>query len=324
MNLINETQKARISRLVIDNDYKNLSYETQVNFEKPLLVFINSIAEGLEKQINREWIQSGIDFKFIDDLEFNAKSYNSNEKYVGKILYNRGISIQLINFFNKIDCSSIFTKEEDKSIVNTLFVYFANYFIISHEVAHIYYGHCKLYDELKKENKNDFEKNLQVIEWDADCYAITKMCEQAKLILDQKLFPELKTTDSLWIILLAAIHGLYYLQSDYDEYDNIEKKEHPPMAIRESLILKVMDNLIKDKFKENIYDYIKVFDERFNYIFDISIEEQEDFQELYNKYSLYGEEITKKWSMINKRLKKYSYLPIEGIDYFDYSEFNKI
>ncbi len=239
---------------------------------------------------------------------------------------------------NKKNNEEIKTKMilSDNKLRNNLAEYMAMFaikFLTAHEIGHIFNGHTAHYlhvrEEIKKLNNNickdQLYLDLQSMEMDADVFGINRVVDEIVYMINNKddIFNILKNSEDIFVLLLYAIHGLFYLwrlENGYDNMCNYKYKEHPPMFIREGLIYGAASEHLMHILNNYKLDYTTKLAEIEFKMNIVNEKNNNDYKKFVEKNLLemkeHGEKISDNWkNRIAYIIKNESRLPIEGIDY---------
>lgn len=249
---------------------------------------------GLTKTFKKSKANKVLDIK----LDFNEtdRFYLGYDPVKCTIMINRGVLKQIFELYSQI--------EVDDNTKFFLSVY-SIFFLISHEVAHASYAH----------NMARYKGiDANVLEYDADCFAVTKLFEYTKYAVRTNYF-KIEKPDRLWSILHYTIIGVFYLRKCDDDFKDISKRTHPPAGIRKIYCIETLNDFY-------VHYSIKIckfdLEKQLNQIYSIP-------QDIYDAYENncianmnYLSDLVNKWKSSAKTISKNSHLPIEGVDYKKY------
>jgi hypothetical protein len=311
MNILNEVSQNWINKLLKDNLYSKLEYEDKLWFENFIKQEIFYWTELIEKHINKNYEKSdAVEVDFIDEMMASARTSLVGNARRGKITISRGLLIQLYEIIYSLDYSNIVSDGKNIDNIKKLILITSLRFVIYHEIAHIYYGHIKLKKKWEDEKNKNFKLNVCTLEWDADAFAVTKIHENIRSFSQNSSDQE---TDLMTKICLSAIHIMFYLYRQENDFNEIESLDHPPCLFREQAILSTLDDLGGVK-----WEYISFLEEDLNRQFEILESENMKYINKLIANESFLSDIERNWQNVKYQLKEVSLLPIEGVDYTDY------
>lgn len=312
MDYFERTYSNLIKNLYNKNLYFNLLNEEKDEIEYQLQKMVSELSQHFEKQIGDNKY-CGVKLKFSDEVKFSINSFLlKNEKYRGQIICTRLIIIAMYEMFYSMNYERIIVDGKNVEIIKKLLFMYALNYMIWHELAHIYKGHLQLLDRWEKEGSREKHKlDIQTLEWDADSFSATKAAELINGLKSNILRND--KTDFVTKIMCGSIHGLMYWQRTKEDFENIERKEHPPNLFREVAMLSSISDLLGNR--NAIIRYVMGYEEEFNKVLNISnVNVVQYFNEAVKKDDYTSNILAKRWVELKKELEPYSAFPLDDID----------
>lgn len=297
-----------------DNLFIKLDYDEQESVEKQLKDNVIKFSRIIESFLQKGW--NGVKLEFDDNRRFSVYSVLINDNiHRGIIHCSRLFLIGNYQMFYGMDYSNIVTDEKNIDNIKKLMFNMSMMCTFWHELAHIYGGHLKLYNQWKKEDDiKNHSLDIQTLEWDADSFAATKMAEW--ILGVNKNILEMDQTDLAMKIACGAIHGMMYWQRTNSDFDKVDSKEHPPIFYREVAMLKCIGDLRNNL--EDILRYIIGYEKEFNRIRRVGAFDIKKYFENSRESMEYMSKIENNWEKIRNKLQNYSVLPLEELKVKDY------
>lgn len=297
-----------------DNLFIKLDYDEQESVEKQLKDNVIKFSRIIESFLQKGW--NGVKLEFDDNRRFSVYSVLINDNiHRGIIHCSRLFLIGNYQMFYGMDYSNIVTDEKNIDNIKKLMFNMSMMCTFWHELAHIYRGHLKLYNQWKKEDDiKNHSLDIQTLEWDADSFAATKMAEW--ILGVNKNILEMDQTDLAMKIACGAIHGMMYWQRTNSDFDKVDSKEHPPIFYREVAMLKCIGDLRNNL--EDILRYIIGYEKEFNRIRRVGAFDIKKYFENSRESMEYMSKIENNWEKIRNKLQNYSVLPLEELKVKDY------
>lgn len=318
MNILNEKLIERSAKLLKNNLFMSLDFECQEKIKEIFKSNVNDVSKSLEMQLtNNIDSKSKILVKYNDydgtAMTPQARSNLLDGEYIGEICINIGLIIHLYEMFYSLDYE-IFVPD-GKNIENIKCMLFSTSvnIILLHEIAHIYYQHGRLKQELMsklEESSLEYLLDMQTLEYDADAFAITKMYEMIGYL--QKISTA-EQYELYYKIFVFSIHALIFLFRQVDDFDALS--DHPASYIRELGMLNVVNNLFTN---QNAQKYVEFAEKEFNNQFNIDNHILDSYYKKMQIFKIQVTDIEENFEKLKYSIKKYSLLPIEGVDYNDY------
>lgn len=318
MNMLNEKLAERNAKLTKCSLFCKLDYQDQEDykniFKSNVEILSKSIECSLEKQNNSK---NKILVKY-NDLDNNAiipQAYSklTDGEYIGEVIINIGLLIHLYEMFFDLNYKTFVPDGKNIDNIKKMMFSTSVNIILCHEVAHIYYRHELLKRELLTKYGSDsikYKLDIQTLEYDADAFAITKMYEFITKLQEHSTPAQSKL---YYQIFIYSLHALIYLFRQTDDFDYVT--EHPAFFIREKAMLKVVNNLFNNHESKA---YIDFAEKEFNRQFEINEEILNSYFEKMESFTIQLTNIEKNYDSLKYDIKRFSRLPVEGIDYPDY------
>ncbi len=225
-----------------NNRFVELDYDSQ----KEYITAIKELVENESKRI--EYIMGysfdGVKFDLGNEEEIAIYSWlrDTSSNYRGEIHISKLFIIAMYEMFFGMDMDEFTSNREQDPLLRNALFYLSFALIVNHELAHIYKGHLQLYAIWKKDSLIENHKlDIRTMEWDADCYAATRMAENVNVMT--KDFGH----DNICKAMCLAIHGAMYWMREFSDFDVIESKEHLPYWYREISMLMSLADLVSDR-----------------------------------------------------------------------------
>ena len=273
MNMLNEKLAERSAKLTKESLFTKLDYECQEKFKNIFKLSVELLSKDLECSLEEQQDSKHkilVKYNDYDNKKAMIPQASSNllkGEYIGEIVVNIGLIIHLYEMFFNIDYKIFVPDRKNvENIKEMMFITSMN-IILYHEVAHIYYQHGLLKQELLSrfgEDSIKYKLDIQTLEYDADAFSITKMYECISYLQESSTSAQSKL---YYQIFVFSIHAIIYLFRQIDESDNVT--EHPTFYTREIAMLKVVNSLFNNKESQ---DYIDFAEKEFNRQFKIDNE----------------------------------------------------
>lgn len=318
MNILNEKLAERSAKLAKNNLFSLLGFQCQEETKNIFKSNVNALSISIENHLaNNADSRSKILVRYNDfdsiAMTPQARSKLLDGEYIGEILINIGLIIHLYEMFYSLDYKTFVPDEKNIENIKMMLFYTTVNIILFHEVAHIYYQHGLLKQELMSqfgEESPEYILDMQTLEYDADTFAITKMYEALSSLQKSSTTAQAKLYYQIFVL---SIHSLIFLFRQVDDFDIIT--DHPASYIRECAMLKVVNNLFGN---QNAQIYVDFAEKELNKQFNINNNTLDSYFEKMTKFDIQLNDIEKNYEKLKYSIKKYSLLPIEGVDYSDY------
>lgn len=313
MEFMNNTLQKYIEELSQDNLFTRLDYEQKEKIEKLITNNIQEISKRFEGELGSSLV--GVKFKLSDDIKFEMRAKLNNDGiYRGTIFCTRLLLIGMYQMFYQMDYKNIILDGKNIENVKKILFNLAIMCMAFHELAHIYKGHLQLYNQWTTDKEIEKNLDIQTLEWDADSYAATKIAEWISNI-NRTIIPQDKT-DFAMKIACGAIHGMMYWQRTSADFDEIERKAHPPIFYREMAMLKCIGDL-RNNFND-ILGYITGYEKEFNRIRGVESSDIKKYFKHSREKMEYMSKIENNWEKIKSNLQNYSVFPLEEMETKDF------
>lgn len=310
MEFMDGSLKNYIDELKQNNLYGKLSFEEQEIIEKELKNSVETFSHNIEKELGSNL--HGVQLKFNDNVELKIDScLIPDSVYRGIIHCSRLLIIANYQMFYGMDYANIVV--DGKNIDNIKFLLFnmSMMCMFYHEIAHIYRGHLNLYKQWKEQRSIEQHfLDIQTLEWDADSYAATQIAAWVEQINHEVLY--LDKTDFSMKIAAGAIHGMMYWQRANTDYDEIHKKEHPPIFYREISMFNCIGELHSNM--KRIMEYIKGYENEFNKLRGNKYFDSRRYFMGSKENASWIKNIEDNWKVVKSWLRKFSIMPLDDID----------
>lgn len=318
MNMLNEKLAERSAKLAENNLFSQLDFQCQEEIKSALKENVDALSKSIEGQLNNNTnSKSRILVKYNDfdstAMTPQARSDLLEGEYIGVIRINIGLIIHLYEMLYGLDYKIFVPDGKNIENIKMMLFYTSINIILFHEVAHIYYQHGLLKQELVSqfgESSQEYILDMQTLEYDADAFAITKIYEFISSL--QKLSTTAQSK-LYYQIFIFSIHSLVFLFRQVNEFDDVT--DHPASYIRELAMLKVANNLFSNQHAQI---YIDFAEKEFNKQFNIDDDKLNSYFEKMGEFCIQLSDIEKNYVKLMYSIKKYSRLPVEGVDYPDY------
>lgn len=314
MEFMNSTLQKFVNELAQDNLYIKLDYDQQERIEGQIKDNVEKISKEFERELGSGL--EGVEFKLFDDIKFEMSAkLNNHGMFRGTIFCSRLLLIGMYQMFYQMDYKNIIVDGKNiKEVKEVLFI-LAMMCMVFHEFAHIYKGHLQLYNRWVTDK--EIEKkylDVQTLEWDADSFAATKIAEWISNV--NKTIVTQDKTDFAMKIACVAIHGMMYWQRTDIDFDEIERKAHPPIFYREVAMLKCIGDLRNNY--DDILRYITSYENEFNRIIGVESPDIKKYFEHSKESNGHMRKIENNWEKIKNNLQNYSLFPLEEMEIKDY------
>lgn len=253
--------------------------------------FVKRVTDGLENDakksnnmINLNGTRKNVELNFIEKLNFGISVTETSDKYRGKININLGTIFIIFNFYEKNE----FLKNKNKDILKDISIYF----LLLHEISHIYFKHFR---HLKKYKEKVETEKQQILEAHADIFSINKIIEliKAQFKNNRNLIDKVGGRKELWQIVILSLHAIFYLGRKEEEYNNIEENSHPLMLIREGIVVQHIIDIAEEIEKKEVDKIIIEAEKKLDSIFNINESEKINYINKYNMCYDFGNKILK-------------------------------
>ena len=275
MNFYGEKINDFIKRCMIKNYYQGIDIEKKDNYKNIFKEIVKNNVDLLNNDNNINIVvTTNINVNPLDLMgslcNVTIKKYDEYSFDVNEMLF-----LVIYNFISEInDSKNIFVNMIPINIDIVFSIVFK--ILIYHELGHIYKGHF-LYKQKYKIGKDKAENKLDILtlEYDADSYAFTAISEiimkdYKNVLMNNFNMDQFKNKVEnfriIFIYLIFSIRLLFFVFSDYNDFENIDNNAHPPMLLREIWAKETLEHFYKDKKAiDNQFDYfITEFNKYYN------------------------------------------------------------
>lgn len=216
-------------------------------------------------KVNSKKISIEFDSQEINNAFACSNKYDTIVIYKGLLKKLHKCTQQLIEFEGQ------FQTYDEKATISVFLFSVSIHFIICHEFAHLYCGHCDLLNEINNKNvqlRLNLDSDIgitpldfQTMEMNADAMAV---CRTINYVLFEpyhdKSIVELIHNKNIEIdLLLKAINIIFFVLRDFmppvsDEY--FETRKHHPTFLRQIMNLQTLKKYLKIEYNKSISDEI--------------------------------------------------------------------